>query len=193
MPTPAEAEAARAAAERALALAPDRPEGHLALGDYHYRVTKEYRRALEQYALGQRIAPRNADLLVATALTEQTLGRWEAALQHLQQAWTLDPRSVNTARRLGRTLLWLRRYPEAVRVTEQGLALAPASLDLLEQKAMVSLAQGDLGAARAVLRDTPKEIEPPSLWRTGQLLGPRLGARRGATAAPGRAPTGAVR
>jgi serine/threonine protein kinase/TolB-like protein len=163
VPTPAEGEAARAAAERALALAPERPEGHLALGDYHYRVTKEYRRALEQYALGRRSAPRNADLLVATALTEQTLGRWEAALQHLQQAWTLDPRSLNTARRLGRTLLWLRHYPEALRVADQGLALAPASLDLIEQKAMVSLAQGDLGAARAVLRNTPEEVKPAEL------------------------------
>jgi serine/threonine-protein kinase len=163
VPTPVEGEAARAAADRALALAPERPEGHLALGEYHYRVTKEYPRALEQYALGQRRAPRNADLLVATALTEQTLGRWEAALQHLQQAQTLDPRSVNTARRLARTLLWLRRYPEALRVSNEGLALAPVSLELLEQKAMVHLAKGDLGAARAVLSGAPQEIEPPTL------------------------------
>ena len=177
VPTPAEGEAARAAAERALALAPERPEGHLALGDYHYRVTKEYRRALEQYALGQRSAPRNADLLVGTALAEQTLGRWEAALQHLQQAWTLDPRSVNTARRLGRTLLWLRHYPEALRVADQALALTPASLELLEQKAMISLAQGDLGAARAVLRNTPEEVKQTELvafvgnfWDLGWVL-----------------------
>jgi serine/threonine-protein kinase len=163
VPTPVQGEASRAAAERALALAPELPEGHLALGDYHYRVTKESPRALEQYARGQRIAPRNADLLVGTALTEQTLGRWEAALQHLQQAQTLDPRSVNTARRLARTLLWLRRYPDALRVSDQGLALAPASLELLEHKAMVHLAEGSLPAARAVLRDAPKEIDPPTL------------------------------
>jgi TolB-like protein len=163
VPTLADGEAARAAADRALALAPKRPEGHLALGDYHYRVTKESTRALEQYALGRRLAPRNADLLVGTALTEQTLGRWEEALQHLQQAQTLDPRSVNTARRLARTLLWLRRYPEALRVSDQGLALAPAGLELLENKAMVYLAQGNLGGAQAVLRAAPKEVEPSEL------------------------------
>jgi tetratricopeptide (TPR) repeat protein len=149
--------------ERALALAPERPEGHLAMGDYHYRVSKQYARALEQYVLGQRSAPRNADLLVATGLTEQTLGRWEEALQHLQQAWTLDPRSVNTARRLSRALMWLRRYPEALRVTEQGLALAPESVELFEQKAMVSLAQGDLATARAVLRDVPADVSQAEL------------------------------
>ena len=158
-PGPEDRDAARAAAERALALAPERPEGRLALGDYHYRVTHDYTQALEQYAIGRRIAPRDAELLVATALTEQTLGQWEAALRHLQEALTIDPRSVNTARRLARTLMWLRRYPEALRVSDQGLSLAPASFELLENKAMVHLAQGDLAGAQAVLRAAPKELD----------------------------------
>jgi Flp pilus assembly protein TadD len=126
-------------------------------------VTHDYTRAVEQYALGQRIAPRNAELLVATALTEQTLGRWEAALQHLQQAQTLDPRSTNTARRLARTLLWLRRYPEALRANDQGLVLAPASPELHENKAMIHLAEGDLAGAQAVLQAAPKELDPTTL------------------------------
>jgi serine/threonine protein kinase/TolB-like protein/Flp pilus assembly protein TadD len=162
-PVAEDRDAARTAADRALALAPKRPEGRLALGSYHYRVTHDFTRALEQFALGQRIAPRDAELLVATALTEQTLGKWEAALQHLQEAQTIDPRSVNTARRLARTLLWLRRYPESLRVSDQGLALAPAGLEILENKAMVYLAQGDLPGAQAVVRDAPKEIEPEVL------------------------------
>jgi serine/threonine-protein kinase len=91
------------------------------------------------------------------------LGKWEAALQHLREAQTIDPRAVNTARRLARALLWLRDYPEALRVSNQGLALAPASLEILENKAMVYLAQGDLAGARAVLRDAPKELEPDVL------------------------------
>ncbi|HEY7504611.1 MAG TPA: protein kinase [Gemmatimonadales bacterium] len=163
VPTPSEGEAARAAANRALGLAPDLPEAHLALGDFHSRVPKDNSKALEQYALGRRVAPRHADLLVATALTEYTAGRWEEALQHLQETWTLDPRSLNTARRLGRTLLWLRRYPEALRATDQGLALAPDNLEMIEQKAMIYLAQGDLALARAVLRDTPASVQQADL------------------------------
>ena len=158
-PTRADRDAARAAAELALALAPELPQGRLALGDYHYRVTHDYTQALEQYAIGRRAAPRDAELLVATALTEQSLGQWEAALQHLQEAQTIDPRSVNTARRLARTLMWLRRYPEALQMSDQGLALAPANFELLENKAMVHLAQGDLAGAQAVLRAAPKELE----------------------------------
>jgi serine/threonine-protein kinase len=162
-PGPEDRDASHAAAERALALAPNGPQGRLALGDYHYRITHDYSQALEQYAIGRRIAPRDAELLVATALTEQTLGQWEASLQHLQEAQTIDPRSVNTARRLTRTLFWLRRYPEALRVNDQGLALAPASFELLENKAMVHLAQGDLAGAQEVLRAAPKELEPAVL------------------------------
>jgi TolB-like protein/Flp pilus assembly protein TadD len=162
-PVPEDQAAARVAAERALALAPKRPEGRLALGDYHYRVTHDYIQAREQYAIGRRVAPRDAELLVATALTEQTLGQWEAALQHLQEAQTIDPRSVNTARRLARALMWLRRYPEALRVSDQGLALAPANFELLENKAMVHLAQGDLAGAQRVLRAAPKELAPAVL------------------------------
>jgi serine/threonine protein kinase/tetratricopeptide (TPR) repeat protein len=162
-PTPEGREAARLAAERALALAPNRPEGRRALGDYYGRVTDDFARALEQYTLGRRIAPRDAELLVGAARAERSLGRWEAAVEHLRQAQALDPRSASMADALVLTLLYLRRYPEALQVSDRALALTPASMDVLEDKAMVYLAQGDLAGARAVLRAAPKEIEPASL------------------------------
>ncbi len=162
-PTPESAEAARAAAERAVALAPGRAEGHLALGQYYRLVRRDYHSALEEFGRGQRLAPTNADLLTETALTEQRLGGWEASLEHLRRAHSLDPRSVQTSRRLTVTLHWLRRYPEALESSEQALALAPASVDLLEIKAMILLSQGDLGGARQVLHAAAKEVEPTAL------------------------------
>lgn len=92
-PTPADAEQARQTAERAIALAPERQEGRLAVGDYFQSVVGDPLRAHEQYTLCQRIAPGNADVLTAVTLTEQGLGRWETALEHVQQAQRLDPRS----------------------------------------------------------------------------------------------------
>ena len=85
-PTPDDAEQARQAAERAIALAPERPEGRLAMGDYLQDVVVDPVRAHEQYALCQRISPGNAEVLIAAALNEQSLGRWDTALQHIQQA-----------------------------------------------------------------------------------------------------------
>jgi len=162
-PDPKEGEAARVAAERAVALAPNRPEGHSALGRYYRLVRRDYDRALEAYAQGEQLAPANADLLRGTGLAEQALSRWEPALAHLRQAQTLDPRSASVADALATCLLWLRRYPEAMAASERALAVAPASLTVREDRAMLSLAQGDLAGAQAVFRAVPKEIEPSTL------------------------------
>ena len=162
-PTPGLAEQSRAAAERALALSPNGPEGHVAFGDYYFKVAPNFARAREQYALGQQAAPSNADLLVGTALVEQSLGQWEDALSHLELAQRLDPRSISTAGWLSKALLWLRRYPEALEAVDRGLALAPANLDLLQIKAMVALGRGDLAEAHAVIAASPKEADATAL------------------------------
>ncbi len=163
VPTPSEREQARAAAERALALAPGLPAAHLALGDYYQATMGDWPRASEQYALGRQKAPRDADLLVGTALVQQNTGHWEEGLASLRQAQTIDPRSALTARRLARTLLLLRRYAEARDTADRGLALAPESLGILETKVIVFLAQGDLEGARSVLRTAPREVDPKAL------------------------------
>jgi len=162
-PVPAAGEAARRAAERAAALAPGRPESQLALGYYWQYVSGDNARALAAYEAGLKTAPGNADLLTGSALAEQSLGRWDAALAHLQRALTLDPRSVLTARRLSLTLTWLRRYQEALPAAERAIALAPTNLAVIQARAFVPLAQGDLAGARAVLRAVPAEVEPTAL------------------------------
>lgn len=160
VPTSAGAARARVAAERAVALAPGRPESQLALGDYYTFVRNDAPKALDVYAAGLRGAPSDADLLSATAYVEQTLGRWEEALGHFTRAQALDPRSVPTAERLARALLWLRRYPEAAAGYERALELAPASNSIIQGRAMVELARGDLAGARAVLRAPRAGVDP---------------------------------
>jgi TolB-like protein/Tfp pilus assembly protein PilF len=162
-PTPALAERARQAAERAVALAPNRPEGYLTLGDFERLVSRDSTRALEQYEKGLRVAPGDAAVLRGTALAEQGLGRWDAAVEHLRLAERLDPRSVDTLRGLGDALLRLRRCPEAREALDRGLAFAPANLDLIEDKVMTYLGEGDLAGARAVIKAAPKEVEPTAL------------------------------
>src|SRR6185312_15743656 len=99
-PAPGLVERSRFAAERALALAPDRPEGRLAMGDYLRRIKLDYAGAIEQYRQGERQSPSNADLFRGIGQAEQTLGRWDASLEHLGQAQRLDPRSAGTAQAL---------------------------------------------------------------------------------------------
>jgi eukaryotic-like serine/threonine-protein kinase len=162
-PTPERAERSRVAAERALALAPNRPEGHLALGVYQMFVQRDPVRAVDQFARGRRFAPNDANLLAATAMSEVLLGRWEPSVEHFRQAERLDPRSVLTQVKLGEEFLLLRRDAEARRAIDRGLALAPTNLSLIELSVMTFLVQGDLAGARAVLRAAPKGVEPTAL------------------------------
>lgn len=102
-------------------------------------------------------------LLAGTAFAQYSSGRWEEALTSLKEAQRLDPRSGITARRLTRTLIWLRHYPEATEAAERSLALTPADPTVIEARAMVALGQGDLAGARASVRRAPKDVDPTAL------------------------------
>jgi tetratricopeptide (TPR) repeat protein len=60
-------------------------------------------------------------------------------------------------------MLWMRRYPEARDAYERALGIAPLDFNILEQRAMVDLARGDLTSARAVLRRTPRGTDRAGL------------------------------
>jgi eukaryotic-like serine/threonine-protein kinase len=160
VPSQETGELTRRAAERALALSPERSDGHLALGDYYSEVMVDFRRAAGEYAEGLRRSPSDVDLLNAAAINLQSLGQWDSALVSLSRAATLDPRSVAIGRRLGFTLMRLRRYPEAITATDRVLALAPDNLGVVETRAMIELAKGDLAAAHAVVSAAAPRTEP---------------------------------
>ncbi len=162
-PTPSLAERARQAGEKAVALAPNRPDGYLALGYLERLVSADYNRALEEYEKALRLAPGDASALRGMALAQQGVGRWDSAVEHFKQAERLDPRSVITLRYLAEALLWLRRPAEAREAFDRGLALSPANVTLIEDKAMTFLSGGDLSSSRAALRAAPKEVEPTAL------------------------------
>ena len=108
-------------------------------------------------------APNSVEALGGIAGIAKSQGRRDAALAYERQAQALNPRSVSVALHVLETLLWLRRYPEALEASDRVLALAPTSSDGLEFRAMISLGQGDLPGARAVIRAAPKEIDPAEL------------------------------
>ena len=151
-PVPRLGQDAEAAAERARRLGPNRAETYLALGTYLDFVPGDHQGARAAYAAGLELAPNNVDLLASAAINEEYLGRWEAAVPPLQRAATLDPRSVRTARVLGRALQCLRRYGAADSVLDRALTIAPTSLVARVWKVEVALGRGDLSAAQALIR-----------------------------------------
>ncbi len=160
VPEPSIAKTALESADRARALAPERPEGYLALAEYHRSVTGDGTRALEQAELGLKIAPSDVNLLVVAALAQQALGHWDGASELLAKARAVDPRSVVTGWRLTRTLLFRRRYDEAAAACDRSLQIDPTHLGLLESRAMILAARGDLSGARAAVRRGATGVDP---------------------------------
>jgi len=116
---------ARHEAEEALRLSPGLPDGHMAMGFYHYYGFRDYDRALEQFALARRTQPRNPDLLRAIGLVERRRGRWAEAVAAMKEGLALDPRSQLRAMDIGDTYFSMRMYPEAERYIDRAIALAP--------------------------------------------------------------------
>ncbi len=161
--SPDDAERARVAAERALALGPGMPQAHFAQALYLSALRHEHARALQEVSRARRLMPDDAELLSMAGLAEQQLGRWEDAVAHFREAQSMDPRSLATARRLARVLLWLRQYPEARQACDYALRISGASPDVVDLKLATFLGQGDLAGARAALRSAPRELEPSRL------------------------------
>ena len=154
---------AKRSLDHAVALAPHRLETSLAQCQYDLLLLRDNGRALAACNEARPSAPNNADLLAAIAGVERAVGQWDSALVHYTQAAKYDPRSSLPVRRLAETYLFLRRYPEASAGIDRTLAIDPGSLDGIQDRAVIALAQGDLAGARAALRAAPSTVDPSSL------------------------------
>jgi DNA-binding SARP family transcriptional activator/TolB-like protein/Tfp pilus assembly protein PilF len=165
VPDQALGQAARLAAERARALRPDDPLVYLATGDLYSSVTPiDNARATAEYEHGLRLAPEDADLLSAAAVTGARLQRWDGIAERLEHALRLDPRSFTVARRLATVRIFLRQYPAADSALDRAIALAPTNPQMALLKVMVAVGRGDLAAARAAVDAAARRIDPPMLF-----------------------------
>jgi eukaryotic-like serine/threonine-protein kinase len=175
--TPTLADSAERATARALTLAPELPEAHRARAAYYESIQHDDASALREMHAALDRAPNTPEILSATATVEAALGRWDAAIAHLEHAVRVDPRDAGSWATLGFDETRLRRYPAALVAWNQAVALDPENLANVQGLAMVSLAQGDLAGARAVIHGVPPTVDQASLvaymasfWDLGWVL-----------------------
>jgi serine/threonine-protein kinase len=152
-----EAEAAGEEAKQSLRLQPDLPEGHLALGYYHYWGHLDYRPALQEFEVARQAMPAEATAAMAYVFRRQ--GRFEESLRALETVARLDPRSTEVLVNLAAFLSFLRRYEEAERKVDRALGIAP-DMDLaLIVKAEIRAAwKGETEPSKEVLRQLRRRI-----------------------------------
>lgn len=122
------AAAARAAAERAVELAPQSEDAQLAMGIYLYRVEKAYESALDWLIRASGTLVGDLTYHRFRALTERRMGRWRDAIGSFEAAVSLSPRSAPDWHELGFTYLCMRRYADAGRALQESQRLDPGGV-----------------------------------------------------------------
>jgi TolB-like protein len=156
---PAELEEVKSIIDRALTLAPNSPEAHLALGVLFYYGYRQYENALTEFNRTLELQPNNALARQACASVYRRRGEWERSLADFQRAQELDPRDAQIPDAIGSTYMALRLWKDAERAELRALAIDPhftlAALDLLITRLN---ATGDVDSARRPLDGFPEGI-----------------------------------
>ena len=146
---PEELAKVKATIDNTLAVAPDLPDAHLALGYYYYWGYRRYAEAAKQFERVLQLAPNNVEALGGLAFIARRRGQWPQALATLQRALLIAPRDAEMLGEYGRTLSIMRRYAEAEQVLMRALTLEPGKTnnqDALWETRLVGL--GDAVGAR---------------------------------------------
>src|SRR5438874_239781 len=158
-PSPVRLAAAKDSLDRALALDPNLPETHLALGYYRYYGQRDFAGALAEFQLAEKNLPNNVDVLAAMGLIQRRLGHWDEAIAALRRVVELDPRNINSASNLAITYMAVRHFSDALVIADHILTVEPTNASGIGIKTFNLLAMGDLEAAEAMVANPHTDVE----------------------------------
>ena len=155
--TSAQLEELKSHIERALAIAPDLPEAHLALGIFHYWGHHNYDSALSALDRAIELQPSNSDSRTFRAAIYRRRGEWRRSLAESERALELNPRESLSSTDIGDTYLSLRRWSEAERALTRALALDPHNINAGFHLAQTYInSTGDIPRARRAWEGIPE-------------------------------------
>jgi Flp pilus assembly protein TadD len=158
---PARLAQAKANAQKALELAPDLGEAHLAQALVYYRGNRDYVRAREELAIARRVLPNNADVYSVTSWIDRRQGQWEEAVKNQEKAAELDPRNSKILNALAVLYDMLHRYDQEEVVFGRAIAANPSSTAYFQMmRAEIELEKGNIKTARSGLDSLPAGYDP---------------------------------
>jgi TolB-like protein/Tfp pilus assembly protein PilF len=140
---------ARAPALKAVALAPELAEGHLALA-FVQENSLDFAGASDEFQRAMTLAPGNARVLRDYSEFAVQMGRTDAGIAAARRAVALDPLNAESYAFLSGDLRFARRYDEALAAYQDGLSLRPKNDSLwAAYGALIYYAMGDYEKMRA--------------------------------------------
>src|SRR6516225_5824241 len=136
-------------ARRAIALAPELGEAHLALARALWWGFFDFTQAGDEYARARSLAPGNAQVLQDYGAFGASIGRTEAGLAAIRHAVRLDPLSTDSLYRLGESQWISRRYNEAAAAFEEVITLDPDASRAYAWRGLAYYGLGDFQSARS--------------------------------------------
>src|SRR5229473_4401806 len=159
--TPTRLAQAKATAQKALVLAPDFGEAHLAQALVYYYGSRDYAHAREELAIARRTIPNNAEVYSVTSWLDRRQARWEDAIKNEEKAAELDPRNSQFLNSLAILYDILRRYDDEEAVFDRAIAANPSSTAYFQMmRAEIELEKGNLKTARSGLDSLPAGYDP---------------------------------
>jgi len=161
-----------AAARKAVDLAPDMAEGHLALGYALFTGKLDVDGARPSYDRAYQLGHGNADIILLFALYCARAGRAKEAREAIARALALDPLNPRTFRASGSIDYAVRRYADALAPLDRALQLNPKLTNAHAHKGNSLMQLGRLREARNEF-----EAEPQIMFKlTGlAIVDQRLG------------------
>ena len=139
---------AEADARKAVELAPDLAEAHLALGNVFSGEPLDFMRASEEYERAVGLAPGNAEVLRESGTFAAYMGHFNAGITAIRRSVVLDPLDRRSHTELGRALYVARRYQEAVMALAEAISLDPNHEADYGNRGFAFYGLGDLESAR---------------------------------------------
>jgi TolB-like protein/Tfp pilus assembly protein PilF len=156
--SPARVAQARQAVEKALSLAPERGEAHLAAAWVSYHCERDYQTALAELDIARRGLPNDSAIPELAGVIARRQGHWKDSIQNMERAARLDPKNIFLLQQLSQTYLFVRRYVDMAGALDRAIAASPGDATSRVARALVDLeSRAETQPARDVIHELVEE------------------------------------
>ena len=158
--------------DKALELAPDLAEAHLALGYLRFSLQQDLHGAAEAFGAARGISPGSVEVQLEYARINCYQGHFDEAIAAARRAVELDPMSLLANHFLGHILYFSRHYEEAIPALRHTLAMEP---NYPKPRYFISMSLFWLGEVEAAWEEIQDEPLDWMRWTASSVILHRLG------------------